>query len=216
MNTKTSMKRGVIELGVPVECDDGPAGKVGGIAVDVSRRRIAHLIVEPPHRHARAHLVPVDLVAPAARGDWALLLNCTQAELDAQRPAVEVALRPGRDDRAVDPEGWVRVGDTLVHADAAVTPPDHDPGMASPAETAFDLMPEGEAELRTGAAVVDRDYQLVGRLRGFAVDPDWGITGVAAAPHRLPGGAEMTIPISAVAAIEPDIVRLAVARDAVS
>jgi hypothetical protein len=84
------------------------------------------LIVELTHRHACARLVPVALVAPVARGDWGLLLTCTQAELDAQPPAVE------------------------------------------------------------------------------------------AERHHLSGSASVTIPIADVATIEPDFVRLALGRDAVS
>jgi hypothetical protein len=190
-----------IELGCPVDCDDGLAGKLRGVAVDAGSGRVAHVIVEPPHRHARARLVSVDLVAPVARGDWGLLLTCTQAEFEALPPAVEAALRPGGEDRTADPDGWVRVGDTLMYSERLL------PGPAT--ATDIDVMPHGEVKLGTGAAVVDCDYESVGRLRALVVDSDWRITALEAKRHHIPSSASVKIPIADVATIEPDLVRLA-------
>jgi sporulation protein YlmC with PRC-barrel domain len=189
-----------IELGAPVDCDDGLAGKLRGIAVDAESGTVVHMIVDPPRRRARARLVSVDLVAPVARGDWGLLLTCTQAEFDAQPSAVEVALRPGGEDRTADPTGWVRVGDTLMYSKRLL------PGPA--AATDIDVMPDGEVELGTGATVVDCDYESVGRLRALVVDPEWRITAVESERHHVPGSSSVKIPIEEVVTIEQDLVRL--------
>jgi hypothetical protein len=197
-----------IELGAAVECSDGPAGKVTGFAVDPSSRRLAHLIVAPSHKQARAHLVPVGLVAPDPGDGGALRLGCTQAELETQSPAAQVTVRPGYDERAVDPFGYVRVGGTVVHADAGIRPPEY----AADAGTPSDVVPGSTVELHDGTGVVDREYRAVGQLRALVVDAEWGIAALEAAAHHFPHprDEESTIPIADVAAIEPDVVRLAV------
>src|SRR5437763_14011569 len=92
----TVMSERAIRFGSAVQTSDGPAGTLGGVAIDPRRGCIVELIVEPKHGHGHAHVVPVDVVANA--GDDILLLNCTVAKLRSTMPlVVETALRPARD-----------------------------------------------------------------------------------------------------------------------
>jgi hypothetical protein len=204
-----------IKFGSPVQSSDGPAGTLGGVAIDAGRRRIVHLIVEPEHRHPQAHLVPVDVVAPG--DDEVLTLRCTVAELRTSMPVVETALRPARDPQAFGSEAdWTEV----FHAGAQPAPgfvsDPEDPGSTAPSrEVDEDLMPGGEVELRHGALVVASDYQPVGQVGGFDIDSDWNITGVELAPRHLRRDRHVTIPIADVAVIEPDILRLELSVESV-
>src|SRR3954465_7401537 len=104
-----------IKFGSPVQSSDGPAGTLGGVAIDARRRCIVHLIVEPEHHHKLAHLVPVDVVVRGDSDDDALTLRCPAPKLRAgsadapptlrcpvakrraDMPVVETAMRPARD-----------------------------------------------------------------------------------------------------------------------
>jgi hypothetical protein len=200
-----------IKFGSPVQTSDGPAGIVGGVAIDAGGRRIVHLIVEPKHRHPQAHLVPVDVVASDDGNDEGLTLGCTLAELRSDMPVVESALRPARNPQPFEGGAdWSEV----FHAGAQPAPgfvsDPEDPGPTGPSrrEVDEDVLPGGEVELRHGALVAANDYQPVGEVGGFDVDSDWNITAVKLAPRHLHRDRHVAIPIADVAVIEPDMVRL--------
>jgi hypothetical protein len=46
-----------LELGLAVECSDGPGGTVRDVVIDAVRRRVSQVVVER-HRHL-AYLVPI-------------------------------------------------------------------------------------------------------------------------------------------------------------
>ena len=199
-----------IKFGSPVQSSDGPAGTLGGVAIDARRRRIVQLVVEPKHRHPLAHLVPIDVVAPGEGGDDVLALRCTVAELQTEMPVVETAVRPSR-----DPQPFAGGADwsEVFHAAAQPAPgfvsDPEDRGRTAPSrEVGEDRVPDAEVELRQGALVAASDYQPVGQVRGFDVDSDWNITAVELAPRHLHRDRHVSIPIADVAVIEPDIVRL--------
>ena len=57
-----------LELGSPVNCTDGPFGKLADIVVDPTKRRVTQLVVEPHDDHGKARLVPIEL-ASAEEGE---------------------------------------------------------------------------------------------------------------------------------------------------
>ena len=199
-----------INFGSPVQASDGPAGTLGGVAIDARRRRLVHLIVEPEHRHPSAHLVPVDVVDRGGGDDDVLTLRCTVADLRTAMPVVETALRPARDQQPFGSEAdWTEVFHAAAQPAPGFVSDPEDPGRTSPSrEVGEDVVPGGEVELREGARVAASDYQPVGEIRGFDVDSDWTITAIELAPHHLHRDRHVTIPIENVAVIEPDLVRL--------
>src|SRR4051812_18350672 len=199
-----------IKFGSPVQSSDGPAGTLGGVAIDARRRCIVHLIVEPEHHHKLAHLVPVDVVVRGDSDDDALTLRCTVAELRADMPVVETAMRPARDPQPfASGADWTEVFHAAAQPAPGFISNPEDPGRTGPTrDVDEDVVPGGEVELRRDAYVIASDYQPVGQVRGFDADSDWNITGVELAPRHLHRDRHVTIPIADVAAIEPDIVRL--------
>jgi hypothetical protein len=199
-----------IKFGSPVQSSDGPAGTLGGVAIDAGRPRIVQLVVEPKHRHPLAHLVPVDVVASGESGGDVLTLRCTVAELQSEMPVVETALRPSRDPQPFGSEAdWSEVFHAAAQPAPGFVSDPEDRGPTGPSrEVGEDRVPSGEVELRPGAIVAASDYQPVGHVRGFDVDSDWNITAVELAPGHLHRDRHVSIPIADVAVIEPDIVRL--------
>jgi hypothetical protein len=206
-----------IKFGSPVQTSDGPAGIVGGVAIDAGGRRIVHLIVEPKHRHPQAHLVPVDVVASGDGNDEGLTLSCTLAELRRDMPVVESALRPARNPQPFESGAdWSEVFHAAAQPAPGFVSDPEDPGpTGSSREVSEDVLPGGEVELRHGALVAANDYQPVGEVGGFDVDSDWNITAVKLAPRHLHRDRHVAIPIADVAVIEPDMVRLELSAERV-
>lgn len=204
-----------IRFGSPVQSSDGPAGTLGGVAIDAPGRRIVHLIVEPAHDHPHAHLVPVDQVASA--DDDVLTLRCTVAQLRTDMPVVETALRPARNPQAFGSEAdWTEVFHAAAQpAPGFVSDPEDPGGSGSSREVGEDVVPAGEVELRPGALIAASDYQPVGEVGGFDIDSDWNITAVGVARHRLHRDHHVRIAIADVAVIEPDMVRLELTAEGV-
>jgi hypothetical protein len=50
-------------IGSEVSCRDGGCGQLRRVIVDPIARTLTHLVVEPRHRRATGHLIPIDLVA---------------------------------------------------------------------------------------------------------------------------------------------------------
>jgi hypothetical protein len=62
-----------IELGLTIECTDGPAGTLRDVVLDPVHRRLTHLVVD--RHHHLAHLVTIEEVDRSAGGS-ALRLRC--------------------------------------------------------------------------------------------------------------------------------------------
>lgn len=51
-----------IVVDVPTDSTDGPWGKLADVVIDPVRRRVTHVVVQPPHRHDEARLIPIEAV----------------------------------------------------------------------------------------------------------------------------------------------------------
>src|SRR4051812_46253601 len=136
----------MLMLGMQVQCTDGSAGVLSGVAIDAPQHRIVDVLVEPRHHHELARWVPVAKVAADGADRTSLQLNLTTDELRQERPAVELDLPPAD-------ESAVRLGDTpedreLAHPYVGFTPVDGGHGGASKRPVAEDHAPEGDVELR--------------------------------------------------------------------
>jgi sporulation protein YlmC with PRC-barrel domain len=206
-----------LELGCPVQCSDGPVGKLADVVIDPTRRRVTHLVVEPHHAHGAARLVPAELASADGATPPAISLRCTGEELRRLPPVQDFAyLRFG--EFPLDDPDWdvgietVMVSPTYDYAGFGENPMDLDPHVA----IAYDRIPKGEIEIRRPSGVVSADGHQLGHVDSFLVDSDDRITHVVLARGHLFGRHDVTIPIDAVARVATDEVTLALTKDEVA
>ncbi len=186
------------EIGTPVSCEDGPCGVLSRVVIDPIKRSVTHLVVEPPHRHSLARLVPVEL-AEAREGE--LGLRCTLAAWRALRFVEE-------NEYLVPPEEWLEYsGDSLLGL----------PYYAeSPPVIAHERVPAGEVEVRRGEHVHASDGPI-GRVEGVVVDPaDHHLTHVLLQEGHLWGKKDVAIPIGAVDRVDWDGVHVSLAKQEIA
>jgi sporulation protein YlmC with PRC-barrel domain len=156
-----------LRLGQHVEATDGPFGEVGDIVIDPITRSVAHLVVEPHHRHQQARLVPITLVE--VEGDTVLvevdrdrLRRFEQvAEVDYVRLGLPIELGPEWD------VGTQRVLAPIGYGEAY--------GMWSLSDytsLAFDRIPRADCEIRALSSVRTSDGHQVGTVEGFLTDDE--------------------------------------------
>lgn len=204
-----------LTLGVPVRCADGPFGELRDIVIDPVRRRVTHLVVQPEHRHGLARLVPADVLAAASRND--VTLTCSGEEV-LQRDAVQefAFLRAGEvPERSKD---W-EVGVEDVVAMPAYDAGGFDSSLGDPERrlaVTYDRIPKGEVEIRPSSSVTSSDGHEVGRVDGFALDAERGITAVLVRCGHLWRRHTISVPVDAVAELGTDVVALNLPADDVS
>jgi hypothetical protein len=210
-----------MELGLPVECSDGHGGKVRDVVVDPGGRRLTHIVVE---RHAHvAHLVPIGDVEQTSAGDGgALRLDCTVAEMEQRYPEIEETafVRLG-EWPTLDEDDWDVGVSTILSApfyDAdgfelvtTAAPQDDDRLLM-----AYDRIPAHEVEMRRGSAVEAADGGPLGHVDSFLVDDEGSITHLVLERGHLWRRRDITIPVTAVAELRTDAVRLSLSRGEVA
>ena len=210
-----------MELGLPVDCSDGRGGKVRDLVVDPARRRLTHIVVE---RHAHlAHLVPIeDVERTSADEGEALRLNCTVAEIERRYPEVEeTALVRIGEWPTLDEDDWEVGVSTVLSAPFFDSDGFELTTTAAPAADdrllmAYDRIPAHEVEVRRGSAVEAADETFLGHVDSFVVDDDGGITHLVLERGHLWWRRDVTIPITAVARLSTDKVRLSLSPDEVA
>lgn len=199
-------------IGAEVTCSDAVCGELSRVVVDPVARALTHLVVEPRHPRGVGRLVPIDLVDPQAAG---ISLRCTVAEFQALEDAEEThflsheseQLGYGAGEMYAWPYYGLGTGFGLGTSGA---------GVGGPAQFVVeDRVPVGDVEVRRGEPVRATDGDI-GRVQGLVVDPrDHHVTHVLLDEGHLWGKREITIPISAVAGVEPTGVRLNLTKDEV-
>lgn len=203
-----------LRIGQSVEGSDGPLGVVSTIVIDPVARTVSHVVIEPTfHRHIRARLVPIELIA--ADGTTGRLRASIDTAgfraLEPFRVTEFVPLGTG-----VELKGRWEVADQHVvalplwygHAPAGPMTTD------VPVQVRVDRVPRGEFEIRRSSRVVDVDGHLVGHVDGIVLDGG-DATGFVMRRRLLWLGHEVLVPIGCISAISSDVVRLDVGRDAV-
>jgi hypothetical protein len=210
-----------MELGMPVECSDGSGGKVRDLVVDPGRRRLTHIVVER-HPHV-AYLVPIEDVE-RTRGEDAdtLRLGCTVAEIERRYPEVEeTALVRIGEWPTLDEDDWqVGVSSVLsapfLDGDGFELTTTAAPAADDRLLMAYDRIPAHEVEVRRGSAVEAADGTFLGHVDSFLVDDEGGITHLVLERGHLWRRRDITIPMTALAQLDTDKVRLSLSRDDVA
>ncbi len=201
-----------LELGSVVRCTDLPFGELADVVVDPVSRRVTHLVVQPPDRHDRARLVPVER-ASAAGDDIAL--DCSVADVEALDPVHESAYLRVDELPVVDPEWEIGTQDVLAlplyqEMDGMGSLIDPDPHVI----VNYDRIPKHEVEIRRSSAVMSADGHRLGHVDGFLVGSG-ETTDIVLERGHLWGRREVVIPAAVVARVENDLVTLSVTKDEV-
>ena len=201
-----------LELGTPVRCSDGMFGQLADLVIDPTTRRVTHLVVQPHPEHGMAgsRLVPVEL-ADAAGDQSQITLHRTLDEVSELEPVQEVAYLRVDGFPVDDPDWDVGISNVLAapyygtgEFAAASYPAD--------VEMFYDRVPKHEVEINRASLVTSSDGHGLGRVEAFIVDDEDKVTHFVLERGHLWGRREVTIPISAVEAIETDQVTIGLTK----
>jgi sporulation protein YlmC with PRC-barrel domain len=208
-----------LELGSPVTCTDGPFGELADIVIDPTKRQVTHLVVEPHGDHGKAKLVPAELADTDQGESSAISLRCSVQEAGQLDDVEEYAYLRLGDSPELEP-GWeIGVESVLAqpyYGSAAgigyeTVGAQYDPHVSM----TYDRIPKGEVEIRRASEVTSSDGHGLGKVDGFVVDDEDGITHFVLERGHLWGKREVTIPISAVATVHTDALTLTLTKDEV-
>lgn len=175
-------------IGATVTATDGDCGTLVRLVLDPIAEVVTHLVIEPPHHHGPARLVPLELFDPAGITGDRLRLRGTVADLSRLDAADETHFMP-------PPPGYTPLDQTLVwpyYGGGAAVPP----GMAG--MVTAEHLPVGEVDVRRGDGVHAADGEI-GRVEGLVVTrSDRQVTHVLLQEGHVFGRKEVAIPISAV------------------
>jgi sporulation protein YlmC with PRC-barrel domain len=206
-----------LELGSPVNCTDGPLGELADVVIDPTKRRVTHLVVEPQGDHGKARLVPIELASAEEGEPSAISVGCSLEEAGRLELVEEYAYLRLGESPDLEP-GW-DIGIESVLAQPyygygpgyETVPAEYDPHVSM----TYDRIPKGEVEVRRASEVMSADGHRLGKVDGFLVDDEDGITHFVLERGHLWGRREVTIPINAVASVHTDAVTLTLAKDEV-
>jgi sporulation protein YlmC with PRC-barrel domain len=211
-----------LELGRPVNCTDGPFGKLADVIIDPTKRRVTHLVVEPHDDHGKARLVPIELASDEEGETPAIAVRCSLDEANQLQLVEETAYIRLGESPELEP-GWdlgvesVLAEPYYVYSYAGGPgyetgpPPDYDPHVT----VTYDRIPKGDVEIRRASEVTSADGHHLGKVDGFLVDDDDAITHFVLERGHLWGRREVTIPINAVTTVFTDAVTLTLTKDEV-
>ena len=212
-----------LELGRPVNCTDGPFGKLADVVIDPTTRRVTHLVVEQSNVElGKARLVPIELASADEGERPAIAVRCSLEETDQLQLVEETAYIRLGESPELEPEWDLGVESVLaepyyVYGYAGGPgyetgpPPDYDPHVT----VTYDRIPKGEVEIRRASEVTSADGHQLGKVDGFLVADDDAITHFVLERGHLWGRREVTIPINAVASVSTDAVTLTLTKDEV-
>jgi sporulation protein YlmC with PRC-barrel domain len=203
-------------IGSEVACSDGVCGHLRRVVVNPVAGAITHLVVEPKHRRATGHLVPIPLVASTGKQ---IRLRCSKSEFHGLEEAEEAQLLPGargewgyqRDEMYSLPYYGLAGSGVGMRAGGGMR---LGRGIQGQHVVTGDRVPAGEVQVRRGEHVHASDG-AIGRVKGLVVDPsDHHVTHVLLDEGHLWGHKRVAIPISAVNRVE-EVVQVNLTKDQV-
>ena len=198
----------VVPINARVECTDGPSGQVVAVVVDRQTRRVTHVAVEDKSLAYAPYqrLVPLDQVTEATTSS--IRLRCTRDEVDRMVPFVHTRylLKPQEDYSEYEggegptPPGQWGTPSTV----GAVTTRVEEEAVSA-----------GDVAIHYGMAVKAVSHK-VGQVDELVVDPDSGeVTHLLMREGHLWGKKDVTVPLSAIGAVDVDEVVLTIDREAI-
>jgi sporulation protein YlmC with PRC-barrel domain len=201
-----------LDPGRKVNCGGVPLGELADVVVDPRSRRITHVVVRPHAAPGLARLAPIDAIEP---GDAdALVLRGTPESFDQLPQVSELAYLRLGEQPVNDPDWEIGVTTVLAMPTYGSAGLDADMPFDDHVELAYDRVPRGTVEMAHDASVVDADGRRLGRVEGFEMGNDGGITDVVVRHGRLWRRRTMTIPVAEIATIDNDLVTLRPPDDA--
>ncbi|HUA46497.1 MAG TPA: PRC-barrel domain-containing protein [Solirubrobacteraceae bacterium] len=199
------------DIGAEVACSDGPCGVLSRVVVDPVAQAVTHLVVEPHHRRAGGHLVPIRYVASAGKP---IELTCTRAQFAEFEPAEETDFLPASSDViGYDSKDTLVLPLWSLHRGGYG--PASMPLMRShPEVEKRPSVPFGEADVRRGERVHATDGEI-GRVEGLVIEvDDHHVTHILLQEGHLWGQKRVAIPIGAATRVG-DTIRLTLTKDEV-
>jgi sporulation protein YlmC with PRC-barrel domain len=187
-----------IPINEKVICADGNCGSCIGVILNPLSQELTHIIVQIQDVSATKVLVPVDMVSEST--PLHLNLNCARLELAKLEPFVESRFIPASLANYPHlPTGYEPESTWLWPYTLA------DEEQFGHYE-AFERIPHGELAVHRGSQVMATDGP-VGYVEEFIVTPyDHQLTHLVLREKDLWGENDLTVPITAVARIEDDLV----------
>lgn len=203
-----------IDLGLAVNCSDGPFGELADIVIDPIENLVTHLVVAPrgASDDPRSRLVPIELATKETSD--AITLACTRSELAELDPVDDVAYVRADAPEIGDPDwevGLVRPLFPPYYSGTNLGLVDWNPETP----IAYDRIPKGEVEIRRQSDVLSADRHVVGHVEGFIIDDEHHATHLILERGHFWGRREITIPLGAVESVEIDLVTLNLTREEV-
>jgi sporulation protein YlmC with PRC-barrel domain len=199
------------DIGSEVACSDGACGVLSRVVVDPVAQAVTHLVVEPHHRRARGHLVPIRYVTSAGRR---IELTCTKAQFAAFEQAEETDFLPASGDViGYDSKDTLVLPLWSLHRGGYG--PASMPLMRSHQDVERrDWVPLGEVDVRRGEAVHATDGEI-GRVAGLVIEADdHHVTHILLQEGHLWGQKRVAIPIGAATRLG-DTITLTLSKDEV-
>lgn len=191
-----------LRLGQPVNATDGPFGELSDIVVDPHAMAVTHVVVEPPHQHEEARLVPISRVS--VEGDTITVAMDTEHLQRLDRVSHSAYVRLGEPIEVGD--DW-DLGTEDVMALPYWSSPDSLTYLDDHLAVQYDRIPKGECEIRRSSEVVSADERVVGHVAGFIADED--TLAAVVVESGLPGfRRRQVMPVSAIAEIDSDQIDL--------
>jgi uncharacterized protein YrrD len=205
-----------LRIGTTVIFPDGDEVVLSDVVIDPHAKKVSHVVAQPRRHPSEARLVPIDDVA--STGDDTLV--CVAA-FDAY-PPVEMTRFVKMSEPIETTDDW-DVG--IEHAIAYPYYAGDFDGVewamlrggadAQEIGVTFHRIPKGEVEIRRQSEVLTSDDERVGTVDGFLLDDDH-VTHVVLEKGHWWGRHEIAIPVSAVAWVRNDAIRLDLTADEVA
>jgi sporulation protein YlmC with PRC-barrel domain len=191
-----------IPVKADVHCKDGVYGRSTYVILNPVTKQVTHLVAREDQDPHVERLVPVRLVKETTPD--LILLDCIKGEVKKLRPFVETEFIQAEFLEADYTDEEYMLSPYTIPVTRRVQ-----------MEQKRQAIPPGELAVRRGARVRATDGR-VGRVDEFVVDPESGhITHIVLRQGHLWGDEEVTIPISEIAEIEENVVRLKLSKEQV-
>lgn len=186
-----------LTLGTPVSGNDEPIGRLTGLVCDPATKQTTHLVVNADDVPGSERLVPIDRLADVDDGHLTLAMSRHQF---FQLKTLETV--------------WLLTEDAARDADWMLPFQLGDQAMTF---ALHERIPRSEVALWRETKVVDHEGRHLGRVNAFVIDPaSHDVTHLRLQKGHLFGHQDVTIPVTDIATMTEDAIRLRTNADAIA